>query len=648
MSNPVQVNMYGIRYFIDGDLSDPLVKKLMVQARNDLQQMKGRNINNIGHTWLNKPNAYKIVSQFGIDSAYINVPVLVGEEHKKEKEVYKIEEEWVYRFVPAIVIAEPGTGVWENLMIDGAYPYAYRLDVGDISVCNSPYWGGSIVVVKEADLTLGGNDGDYRNPGLKYKDGPITKEMEIIGCTNWGNRRGSTGVNILNTTWVDTDTGFNPAPEDAGPMTDLLAIDTVWTWVTGAPGADCPDVVDVFDEYFTPDTHWNDGYVIEVKDYGLFSCDLEWWKDTYLLILGRCDTGHLFFEYEVRGFQERIRDPDVWGSFGVCFSGDLECVDVVYTQPVPLTVAGGPQNRMVVEGQIKDYEGFESYVDSYRSEGNIYFDTEVWPYSWEKTETWNPKMPALCTTNQFDSNHLYNYWPDTWGIPGAFIQDIVGSGTTDASICPIEGFHGKYIIAVVESLAENYNTFTCPNEWYVTGYGYGSFGWLNGTVHDCHMLLDNPYTSKIIAYEDCYILCMNVNGERYEIDRTETRAIEDYSWEEIEVIDSAILDFMGTPVYMYAYVKYEYKQSIDEPNKALYTRYGYFLNGGHYQSRKFYPAGIVDPDAGAWFGGDGGDVYTCLHDVSGSSSKNKYGFGQLAGYIVKEKIITKGAPIRER
>jgi len=40
---PVQVNMYGIRYFINGDLSDPYVKKLMVQARNDLQGMKDRN-----------------------------------------------------------------------------------------------------------------------------------------------------------------------------------------------------------------------------------------------------------------------------------------------------------------------------------------------------------------------------------------------------------------------------------------------------------------------------------------------------------------------------------------------------------------------------------------------------------------------------
>ena len=59
----------------------------MVQARNDLQQLKERNINNIPHIWLNKPNAYKVVSQFGIDSVYIDVPRV----EKKEKAKYAIE-----------------------------------------------------------------------------------------------------------------------------------------------------------------------------------------------------------------------------------------------------------------------------------------------------------------------------------------------------------------------------------------------------------------------------------------------------------------------------------------------------------------------------------------------------------------------------
>ena len=94
---PVQVNMYGIRYFINGDLSDPYVKKLMVQARNDLQGMKDRNINDIDHIWLNKPKAYKIDSQFGIDSVYIDVPY-GKEEVLIKRRIEKKEEEIITTF----------------------------------------------------------------------------------------------------------------------------------------------------------------------------------------------------------------------------------------------------------------------------------------------------------------------------------------------------------------------------------------------------------------------------------------------------------------------------------------------------------------------------------------------------------------------
>jgi len=116
MSNPVQVNMYGIRYFIDGDLSDPHVKKLMVQARNDLQQMKDRNINNIGHIWLDKPNAYKIVSQFGIDSVYINVPEFKKKERKKIViEELKEKQEIISGLYPAFEVYGYESGTWKQL-----------------------------------------------------------------------------------------------------------------------------------------------------------------------------------------------------------------------------------------------------------------------------------------------------------------------------------------------------------------------------------------------------------------------------------------------------------------------------------------------------------------------------------------------------
>ena len=181
MSNPVQVNMYGIRYFIDGDLSDPYVKKLMVQARNELQQLKARNINNIDHVWLEKPNAYRVDSKFGIDSAYINVPILVGEKYKKEKEVVKIEKEETYRFVPAIYINTP-----EALLPHSTLPYRFGLAghwhyISDVSVCSAGNWNGVIEVIKDSEMNGAGE------PGTVCKDGTKTDKLEVIACYNWGN-----------------------------------------------------------------------------------------------------------------------------------------------------------------------------------------------------------------------------------------------------------------------------------------------------------------------------------------------------------------------------------------------------------------------------------------------------------------------------
>ena len=152
MSNPVQVNMYGIRYFIDGDLSDPHVKKLMVQARNDLQQMKSRNINNIPHIWLNKPNAYKVVSQFGIDSAYINVPRVeekikrkVEFEEKKEKKEELVEYLMAFEAYNSskqqigYVVCESGTfeGPYTFLETDNVIPpHATREEVAVLREAN--------------------------------------------------------------------------------------------------------------------------------------------------------------------------------------------------------------------------------------------------------------------------------------------------------------------------------------------------------------------------------------------------------------------------------------------------------------------------------------------------------------------------------
>ena len=152
----------------------------------------------------------------------------------------------------------------------------------------------------------------------------------------------------------------------------------------------------------------------------------------------------------------------------------------------------------------------------------------------------------------------------------------------------------------------------------------------NGTVY-------NTQSNWDVSQNEYYrVLCVNLNDERIEIDRTDDIGDEfsnrtDYFYN----TDALILDFMGTPVYMYGYMRTRYEGG---KYQAVYTRYGYFLNGTHYQSEKFYPEGIVD-----WRG------YTsCLHDVFGSVKRDgKYGFGQCAGFVVKEKTTKKGVITRE-
>ena len=142
------------------------------------------------------------------------------------------------------------------------------------------------------------------------------------------------------------------------------------------------------------------------------------------------------------------------------------------------------------------------------------------------------------------------------------------------------------------------------------------------------MRLSLTYLEDNKESKNYFILTANLNGTRHVIDiGNEDIVVGDGNkLEYFEVIDSLILDFMGTPVYMYGYVKHKYPAG-GEPY-ALYTRYGYFLNDTHYQSEKFYPAGVLN-DAGR---------ITNLHDVFGSEARDgKYGYGQCAGYIIKEK-----------
>jgi len=197
---PVQINMYGIRYFINGDLSDPYVKKLMVQARNDLQQMKNRNINNIPHTWLNKPNAYKIVSQFGIDSAYINVP-FGGEQHKKieweEKKERKDLEAGLY---PAFEIFDSSkTKIGYAICLSGTFAPPYHLVITD-NVIDAYITKEDLAIARENNPAITVDPfyfpvwkyqyaGDYGDPEARPFDEEVLKNKEIIrNSTSYPNK----------------------------------------------------------------------------------------------------------------------------------------------------------------------------------------------------------------------------------------------------------------------------------------------------------------------------------------------------------------------------------------------------------------------------------------------------------------------------
>ena len=622
MSNPVQVNMYGIRYFIDGDLSDPLVKKLMVQARNDLQQMKDRNINNIPHIWLNKPNAYKIVSQFGIDSAYINVPVLVGEKHKKEKEVYKIEKEETYRFVPAIYINTP-----ELLLLHAELPYYFGLTgrwhyISDVSVCSDGNWNGAFEVIKDSEMNGAGE------PGTVCKDGTKTDDLEVIACYNWGNADFYWSWDCDYDGLEDTisQTLFNPAPylghslnggEDYA-WEDALAGGAVYYWTIGTPVPICPGVeadIEAADEGWDSTGLYyarNDDYVVS---YDPPQCKNDWWEDTYLVFRYRCGAGHLFFEYEVEGWQEHRKVTGLWYYMGLCFGyGDTYCYEAVNTWPVARTSGGGGQTREWTEHHYLPYFGY-SYVklfddDLQRSDGEFYFDFD---YFTETTEMRMGSMTAPCETSQSDTYNDFELYPSLEGFPGAYIQDI---GEPEY-ICPVESFYNKYFLMIVEEYWEYVGSRTC-SPWNVTGYGYDA-----GGVYDQGSIAPCPGTGS--DEETQYrILCINLNGERIEIDTGDDEL--DY----FEVSDSLILDFMGQPVYMYAYKRYRYTNGGYD---GTYTRYGYFLNDKHYQSEKFYPAGITNSTG----------RITNLHDVYGSMNIGKYGYGKCSGYIIKEMTIKKGS-----
>jgi len=611
MSDPVQVNMYGIRYFIDGDLSDPLVKKLMVQARNDLQQIKSRNINNIPHIWLNKPNAYKIVSQFGIDSAYIDVPAFKAAEYKGEKEEVTKTEKEAYRFVPAICIGNPGLGSY----------YTYDVDwqtESNISVCAASNWDGIV------DIII--NSPTAKNPGEIYKDGLQSDKLEIMACRNWGNREFEIDYDTDNEEDSFTETFLKPAPylgrgNDGGVDYLIHDLNAIHPYCYNYDAPQHPITIAAIDAaHSDPDFNdqpqflsWCDGYCDSYIPSGL--CCNQFVHSVHFVVGQRCGGGHLFFQYRAKGYYEVEDFPSCFYYLGICFYGQGEYNEVTIIEPIELTTVGEAQEKTVTDRYYEKYSGLAQMHwqvggDMYRSGGGtIPFDFGYELFDLEENVF---SMPEPCVTSQTYMDDYFELVPYNYGLPGAYIQDI----GAEEYICPISSFKNKYLLMIVEDLYEyNYSSLCRP--WNLTGYGYDLNGiYDQGSYQNC---LGGTSTE-----ENYHRLCANLNGERIEID------VGEDEFEFFQVTDSLILDFMGIPVYMYAYVKHKYPSQVQTP-RVLYTRYGYFLNDIHYQSEKFYPAGVLN-DMG-WF--------TCLHDVFGSVDRDgSYGYGQCAGYIIKEKTQT--------
>jgi len=544
---------------------------------------------------------------------------LLAEKGKKEKEISRVEKEETYRFVPAICLEDerdyftrPYDGMWQ--------------DQSDISVCADSNWNGVIEIIKDSPMA------DL--PGEICKDGSKTDRVEVLACKNWGNRDFYFSWDSDDPVEIETDSLFNPA-EYLGHstngaidyyFTELNNIQPLYHYVLGLPSATCPVVEAAFDACLNDagwtcdyDDFWLTGYTVHEIDYGLFTCRDDWWTNTWLVARGRCGGGHLMFEYMADSYQEHLKAPSVWGYMGICFGYDSTyCFEVQQSTPIPLTQGGGAQNRTLYDYSNYNYYAYTDPDDLQRSDGELYFDFD---YAAIYERTINAVMSAPCVTYQTDTTIESEIYPGYSGFRGAYVQDI----GEETFVCPIGGFRNKYILMIVESHYDHNRQGSC-SPWKASGYGYDAGGvYDHGTVVSCTEADDE---SSIYS-----VLCANLNGERIEID------VGDDGRDFFEVMDSLILDFRGTPVYMYGYARSRYTGSPQYAYNTTYIRYGYFLNDQHFQSEIFYPIGEIEPANGG---------IACSHDVYGSMARdNKYGYGQCAGYVVKETTTKKGAVLHE-
>lgn len=603
----------GVRFHVFGDPNNDYVSQMVHNSLLDLQKLKDRSDPSLEIMDYEKPPFYSVRRYFGQDEIFIYPEAGRLEGEREEVYVREPEEEKTYRFVPAIILGDAsivGTSTYWHYL-------AWQAQ-GDISVCGDSYWQGVTDIVRDSPTA--------NKPNEIYKDGQTTKKLEVLACRNWGNRDFWW--------WFDTDESknidiYNVSPFNVAPYLGF-SLDGAKDYLLGAanniksPVAETA-IAPICSQYTTlmnacyadpvfacDEWHWNDSLCLEYKYLDDPRCCINEWRNSGILARMRCGTGHLYFEYQGDAYQERHYETGVFRIMGLCMGYGFPCTEFVHTVIAPRTTGGSPQQRVVDEyGWVHYYVYTNDDIE--RSGGPIIFDWDGIYRDLTNVDI-NALMTAPCETSQTDSSVYSEVYPMPWNIYGAFIQDI----GNPAYICPNVNFHNTYFLLMVEENWHYFRTAAC-SPWRTSGYGYDVGGnYDQGVSLTC-------LSGQTVHHDEYYrILVINLNGERIVIDSADATTPEDYFY----IMDSLILDFVGTPVYMYGYMRARRISSTEY--QTIYTRYGYFLNDMHYQSEQFHPAGVYINK----------HLYN-LHDVYGSvASEGKYGFGQCAGFVVKETLKT--------